>query len=86
MHHAWRGEIGPGKVQGCIMRPDPNDTVPIVGGPEKVVIIVAGGPGLHSVFSTSGIHSCTMVTKEIKLPGNWGDLLERAKPHTRKRP
>ncbi len=85
MHHAWRGELEPGRARGCVTRPDPNDKVPIVRSPEKVVIIVAGGPGLHSAFSTCGVSWTRMVTKEIKLPSNWHEILERAKPHMRRR-
>ncbi len=84
MHDVWREQIEPGKDKGCIIRSDPDDKVPIVQSAEKVVIIVAGGAGLHSVFSTSGLGTSVMATKEIKLPRNWANILERAKPYMRK--
>ena len=85
MHDFWRHQIAPGKPLECLMRDDPNDTVHIVQSPDKVVIVVAGGAGLHSVFSTAGKTNTGMVTKPIRLPKHWPEVLARAKPTERKK-
>ncbi|MBI2859251.1 MAG: hypothetical protein HYX90_09250 [Chloroflexi bacterium] len=85
MHDMWRGQIGGGKVKGGLIRPSPDDLVPIVQGPEKIMIMVAGGPGLHSIFCTAGKPNSVTVTKAIRLPGHWDRLLAEAVPTMRRR-
>jgi hypothetical protein len=79
----WRlsGHYKPSGAYACVQAYE-NGRVPIVQAPEKIVIVVAGGAGLHSVaISSAGISE--MVTREIQLPTNWDELLASAKPHGR---
>ena len=52
--------------------------LPIWDKPERIVVVVAGGPGRHSAFMRSG-HANRFITKEIKLPVNWEKLLKKYK-------
>jgi hypothetical protein len=55
--------------------------VPVVPSPEDIKIIVSGGRGPGSGFFIDryGFGNSRFVTKEIKLPPNWKELLEDLK-------
>jgi hypothetical protein len=60
---------------------DPNNLdamLPLYDKPERIQIVVSGGPGKHSAFLRTG-HSARFITKEIRLPRNWNNLLEKYK-------
>ncbi|MFC1930516.1 hypothetical protein ACFLWE_01315 [Chloroflexota bacterium] len=61
-------------------RADPNTLVPLFPGPESIKVIVAGAPGpaMCAYINTWG-HRAHFVTKPVKLPGNWDQLLEKYK-------
>jgi len=59
----------------------PDDTMPLLPIPEWIRIIVAGGPGnfmgIHqSSYPAPGIE---WVTRKIKLPKNWAQLVKKYK-------
>jgi hypothetical protein len=63
---------------------DPDAPVPILLGPESLKICVTGGPGpdMIAYIGTWGYGPSHFVTKPIKLPANWEDLLEKNKGWT----
>jgi hypothetical protein len=75
-----RDFIKPGGQHECLLQ-YVGGTVPVVQSWDKILVIVAGGVGLHSVFVSNW--GRPTITKEIKLPANWDALLEEAKPHVR---
>ncbi len=77
-----RGHFDPGGAKEALMRQYQGKMMPQVASPDNIVIILGGGPGLHSVLIPSW-GSSAMVTREVKLPANWDELLERAAPHVR---
>ena len=72
-------EIPEWLVEKC--KGDPKALVPLHRGPEGIKIIVAGGPGpaMIGYISTWGFGPAYFITKPIKLPQNWGNLLEKYK-------
>jgi hypothetical protein len=60
---------------------DPAAPVPILLNPESLKICVTGGPGpdMIAYISTWGYGPSHFVTKPIKLPGNWEELLAKYK-------
>jgi len=58
---------------------DPNAPVPILLNPQKLKICVTGGPGpdMISYIGTWGYGPSQFVTKAIKLPGNWQEILAK---------
>ncbi len=58
---------------------DPEALVPILRSPEKLKIIVTGGPGpdMIAYIGTWGYGPSQFVTKAIDLPGNWNELLTK---------
>ena len=60
---------------------DPETLVPLLLKPESLKICVAGGPGpgVIAYMGTWGEGPSYFVTKAIKLPQNWKDLLEKHK-------
>ena len=60
---------------------DPDAPVPILLGPESLKICVTGGPGpdMIAYISTWGYGPSHFITKPIKLPSNWDDLLDKYK-------
>jgi hypothetical protein len=48
--------------------------VPMSSSPDRTKVIVAGGPGKHSLYINSG-HSKRIVTRKIELPENWERLV-----------
>ena len=58
---------------------DSNALVPLISGPEKLKICVAGAPGTGMVayVSTWGLGPSHFVTKEIRLPARWESLLKK---------
>jgi len=60
---------------------DPETLVPLLLKPESLKICVAGGPGpgVIAYMGTWGEGPSYLVTKAIKLPQNWKDLLEKHK-------
>ena len=57
----------------------PDALVPILAGPEHIKLCVSGGAGPYGITYTStfGYGAAHFVTKPIKLPMNWGNLLEK---------
>jgi hypothetical protein len=55
---------------------DERPMVPMFLTPEKIKIIVAGGPGKHSAYMNTG-HTKRIITKKILLPRRWNELLDR---------
>ncbi|MDZ7261697.1 MAG: hypothetical protein ONB05_06295 [candidate division KSB1 bacterium] len=64
-------------IEKCQAGPDV--LVPLLAGPEHIKICVAGGAGPYGITYTStfGYGPAHFVTKPIKLPKNWGSLLEK---------
>jgi hypothetical protein len=60
---------------------DPDAPVPILLGPESLKLCVTGGPGpdMIAYIGTWGYGPSHFITKPIKLPPNWDDLLEENK-------
>jgi len=62
-----------------IFRQEGTDTpLPIVTGPDKFIVVCAGGHGLNQ----NAIFTCghgTLVTREIRLPKHWKTLVEKYK-------
>jgi hypothetical protein len=58
---------------------DPEALVPLLAGPENIKICVSGGAGPYGITYTStfGYGAAHFVSKPIKLPENWGKLLEK---------
>jgi hypothetical protein len=77
-----RGHYEAGGPKEALMKKYQGQKVPQVASPDKIIVIVAGGAGLHSVLVTDW-GSSDMVIKKINLPPNWNKLLEEAKPHVR---
>jgi hypothetical protein len=60
----------------------PDDAmVPVVPKPEDIKVVVAGGrgPGVGFLVDRWGFGNSHFVTKEIKLPPNWADLVNEVK-------
>ncbi|MBI4330396.1 MAG: hypothetical protein HY673_03840 [Chloroflexi bacterium] len=73
---------GPNKIPGWLVekcRQDPEALVPLLREPENLKIAAAGGPGpaMCAFIGTWGYGGSYFVTKEIALPRNWADLLDR---------
>lgn len=66
-------------VKAGINVSDPHFPCPVIGKPEDIYILVAGGLGdVHSAyFPTWAGFLSRRVTKEIKMPANWNEILER---------
>jgi hypothetical protein len=66
-------------VEKC--KADPETLVPLLLKPESLKICVAGGPGpgVIAYMGTWGEGPSHFVTKAIKLPQNWRNLLEKNK-------
>jgi hypothetical protein len=60
-------------------RKDPSGPVPLLLNPENLKICVAGGPGpdMIAYIGTWGYGPSHFVTKPIKIPGNWQNLLSK---------
>jgi len=60
---------------------DPDAPVPILLNPESLKICVTGGPGpdMIAYIGTWGYGPSHFITKPIKLPPNWNELLEKNK-------
>jgi hypothetical protein len=56
--------------------PGKTPMVPMFSSPEKIKIIVAGGPGKHSAYMHTG-HTRRIITKKIIFPPKWRELLDR---------
>jgi hypothetical protein len=79
-----REGIGPIKFPQWVLdkhKADPDAPVPILLGPESLKICVTGGPGpdMIAYISTWGYGPSHFITKPIKLPANWEDLLDKYK-------
>jgi len=59
----------------------PDAPVPILLNPESLKICVTGGPGpdMIAYIGTWGYGPSHFITKPIKLPPNWNELLEKNK-------
>ena len=55
-----------------------DDLVRVVPSPDIVHIVVCGDPGRNRL-KTLDTHYTRLTTKEIRLPGNWDELLKEAK-------
>ena len=66
-------------IEKC--KEDPNALIPLLFKPESIKIVVAGGPGtpFFAYVSTWGFGSSHFVTKSIKLPKNWDNILDKYK-------
>jgi hypothetical protein len=64
-------------IEKCQAGPD--TLVPLLAGPEHIKLCVAGGAGPYGITYTStfGYGAAHFVTKPIKLPMNWENLLEK---------
>ncbi len=64
-------------VEKC--KANPGALAPLLSSPESIKICLAGapGPGMITYISTWGFGPAHFVTKPIKLPQNWGDLLAK---------
>lgn len=60
---------------------NPGGTAPLLPSPEAMKICVTGGPGpgMFAFVGTWGFGPAFFVTKAIKLPANWENLLEKYK-------
>ena len=60
---------------------DPDAPVPILRSPESLKICVTGGPGpdMIAYIGTWGYGPSHFITKPVKLPANWAELLEKNK-------
>ena len=60
---------------------DPEAPVPILLEPESLKICVTGGPGpdMIAYIGTWGYGPSQFITKPVKLPANWDELLEKNK-------
>ncbi len=60
---------------------DPDAPVPILRSPESLKICVTGGPGpdMIAYIGTWGYGPSQFITKPVKLPANWSELLEKNK-------
>ena len=58
---------------------DPDAPVPILLGPESLKICVTGGPGpdMIAYIGTWGYGPSHFITKPVKLPANWDEILKR---------
>lgn len=58
---------------------DPEASVPILRSPESLKICVTGGPGpdMIAYIGTWGYGPSHFITKPIKLPSNWDELLKK---------
>jgi hypothetical protein len=77
-----RGHFLPKGEKEAIMKEYQNKLIPQVQSPDKILIFLGGGPGIHSQMMTDWA-STAEVIKPIKLPKNWNQLLKEAKPHVR---
>jgi len=66
-------------IEQC--KSDPKTLVPLLRSPESVRMIVAGArvTGLFTYVGTWGAGPAYFITKPIKMPKNWPDLLEKNK-------
>lgn len=62
---------------GIVNLPD-DGLVPVVPKPEDIKIVVSGGRGPGTAFLVDrwGFGNSRFVTKEIKLPPNWAELVK----------
>jgi len=61
--------------------PGERPMVPMFSAPEKIKILVAGGPGKHSAYMHTG-HTKRIMTKRVVLPLKWIELLDRYREPT----
>ncbi len=64
-------------LQKC--RENPEAFVPLLRKPESLKIVVAGAPGPCQICYLGTWCTAHFVTKAIRLPGNWANLLEKYK-------
>ncbi|MFC1942779.1 hypothetical protein ACFLWU_06155 [Chloroflexota bacterium] len=66
------------KCEEC--KKNPEALFPMHAKPENIKIIVAGGPGTTLMaYVSNWIGRCHFVTKPVKLPKNWDNLLDKYK-------
>ncbi|MCL4182681.1 MAG: hypothetical protein KJ011_04455 [Burkholderiaceae bacterium] len=76
-HRAYYGVDFAHGVPGTLP-PNPMDSMAILPSPEHARIIVAGGPGAFiGIASGAGMPGRNFVTKKIRLPAAWGELVAR---------
>jgi len=75
--YGGRGIIG--KDSSLSLALNPMDPIRLIQNPDNVMIIVAGGPGafMASLHSAGGLPGNSYVTKKIKLPPDWDNLVEK---------
>jgi hypothetical protein len=59
----------------------PDELIPLLAGPKNIKICVSGGAGPFGITYTStfGYGAAHFVTKPVKLPANWDEILEKNK-------
>jgi hypothetical protein len=60
---------------------DPDAPLPILRSPESLKICVTGGPGpdMIAYIGTWGYGPSHFITKPVKIPSDWDELLEKNK-------
>jgi hypothetical protein len=73
------GRLSDALLEKC--QADPETLVPLLLKPDSLKICAAGGPGpgVIAYMGTWGWGPSYFVTKAVKLPQNWGNLLEKHK-------
>ncbi len=79
-----RAEVGAIRIPDEIVercKADPQAMTPLLRKPESLKIVTTGGfgPAFVVYVSTWGWGPSYFVTKEVRLPKNWGNLLEKYK-------
>lgn len=69
-----------GRIPRWAVPPSADSLMPIINNWKDIQIVVAGGSGKHSIYVSSFAAKSRMVTKEIRLPANWNDLVKTLKP------
>lgn len=66
-------------IQATMPNIEPDDLIPLMQDLEGLMILVAGGPGGMYYASGARIQGQNFVTKQIRLPGNWEQLVAKYK-------
>lgn len=76
---AFKQDGVPGKVPKN-MPINPEDPIRLIENPDNIMIIVAGGPGnFLGLFEWAGFKEVEFITKKLKLPANWENLVAKYK-------
>ncbi|MBI4321607.1 MAG: hypothetical protein HY675_24190 [Chloroflexi bacterium] len=58
---------------------NPEESMALINDPERVRILVAGGPGNWTALAIGGTMPTEWVTRKLELPANWAKLVEKYK-------